>query len=65
MESEFDKESFRGLGLNKPGTLIELKDGTTHLIGSINTIRGVCDDCPAFDSDAIVTRYAIVFDFQE
>lgn len=32
-------------------------DGETFLIGSINRLRGVCDDCEAFRGDAIVTRY--------
>lgn len=26
-------------------------------IGSINRLRGVCDDCEAFRWEAIVTRY--------
>jgi hypothetical protein len=62
------KDSFSGRGLNKPGTLIEIeetfhhnKTRTQHLIGDINVNRGVCDDCTAFQHDAIVTKYAVVF----
>jgi len=56
--------SFCGLGLNKPGVLIEVEhDGATHqyLLGDINCSRGVCDDCVAFEKDAIVKRYRIVW----
>ncbi len=56
-------KSFRGLKLNKPGTLIELENGSIELIGSINTSAGVCDDCTSFDGGTIITRYAVVYDF--
>lgn len=59
------KESFSGLGLNKPGTLIEVKVGDEvkqYLIGHINPICGVCDDCCEFDSrTAIVLRYKVIW----
>jgi hypothetical protein len=56
--------SFCVLGLNKPGVLIEVEhDSATHqyLLGDINCSRGVCDDCVAFEKDAIVKRYRIVW----
>jgi len=62
---EFDSRSFQGRGLNKPGTLIELEDGTIHLIGTINKHRGVCDDCTAFDIKTVVKRYAVLFDLEK
>jgi hypothetical protein len=56
--------SFVGAGLNVPGTMIEVEtepDKTSQfLIGDINTLRGVCDDCTAFDDNAIVKRYKVI-----
>jgi hypothetical protein len=59
---ETDKKSFCGRELNKPGTLVELEDGTIHLIGTINKHRGTCDDCVAFDENVIIKRYATVIE---
>lgn len=53
-------KSFAGRGLARPGTLIELEDGTVEMIGSINTFRGISDTYTAFDGDRIVKRYAVV-----
>lgn len=56
--------SFCGLGLNNPGTLIEVEhDNKIHeyLIGDINANRGVCDDCTAFENNAIVKRYMVIW----
>jgi hypothetical protein len=56
---ELAKKSFSGLGLNKPGTLIEVEiDGKLkqYLIGHINPLTGVCDDYTI-----IVKRYKIVW----
>jgi hypothetical protein len=58
------KLSFRGAGLNVPGTLIQLSNGSIELIGTINQLSGVCDCCSAFDSNMIVRRYAILFDWK-
>lgn len=58
-----NKLSFCGRGLNVPGTLIEMADGTIHLMGTINCSRGCCDDCEAFEREAIVKRYKLVYDF--
>lgn len=57
------QKSFSGRGLAKPGTIIEMEDGSIELIGSINAAAGQCNDCQAFDNDAIVTRYAVVYPF--
>jgi hypothetical protein len=66
---EFDaannKKSFCGLGLDNPGVLIEIKkEGGTKqlLLGNVNCLAGVCDDCRAFDNDTIVLRYKIVWE---
>jgi hypothetical protein len=52
--------TFQGRGLAQPGTQIEMADGKRYLIGDINTNRGVCDDCVAFDGNAIVVRYRVL-----
>lgn len=57
--------SFCGRGLNKPGTLIEVVIGgktETFLIGDVNCLGGVCDDCMMFDRSVIVKRYAVVWE---
>ena len=36
-------------GLNKPGTIIHTTK-RAYLIGDINTLGGVCDDCMDFDN---------------
>lgn len=62
--AEQEKKSFTGRKLNLPGTLVEMEDGSIELIGTMNVIAGVCNDCVAFDrSDLIVKRYALVFPF--
>ena len=59
-----DPPSFDGQGFANPGVLIEVEeDGEIeqYLIGDINTNRGVCDDCVAFDRGAIVKRYKVIW----
>lgn len=56
-----ENDSFSGRGLNMPGVLIRMKDGAEYLIGHINELRGVCDDCTEFGSDAIVAAYQVVW----
>lgn len=54
--------SFKGRGLNKVGTLIEVK-GKTYLIGhmnSENTNAGCCGSSCFEDAD-IVTKYAVIW----
>jgi len=53
-------DSFCKRHLNIPGTLIDTKIGI-FLVGNINKLGGVCDDCRAFDVDTIVRRYKIVW----
>ncbi len=55
--------TFPGQGLAVPGTLIELQDGTAHLIGTMTPQADVCGDFKMFDRNTIVKRYAVVFDF--
>ena len=54
-------DSFCKRGLNQPGTLIKMKNGDQYLIGDINELRGVCDDCTAFEKDNIVVGYKIIY----
>ncbi len=65
---ENNKKSFSGIGLNKPGTLVEVElDGKLYqfLIGHINNVRGVCDDCVQFDRSTIVKRYKVIWSEEE
>lgn len=55
-----EKDSFCKLGLNKPGTIIKVKGGKNYLLGDINCIGGVCDDCVAFGKEMIVKRYMVL-----
>jgi hypothetical protein len=57
--------------LNQPGTLVEIEwydskkrpTRKTFLIGDINKVSGVCDDCTAFPAeDARVVRYKQVLE---
>ena len=54
-----DFRKFRDAGLAKPGVQVEI-NGDLYLIGDINDMRGVCDDCSAFHDDAVVTCYRVV-----
>ncbi len=38
----------------EPGMLIKLKDGRVALVGTVNTVLGICDDCTDFDESSIV-----------
>lgn len=61
VNGKFSKlDSFESRDLNKPGTQVEV-NGKLYLIGDINGMRGVCDDCTEFPDDAIVTRYRVVW----
>ena len=52
---------FRRDKLARPGTVIVLANGEQYLIGDINMLGGVCDDCPAFSMAAIVETYTRVW----
>jgi hypothetical protein len=57
--------SFCGARLNKPGTLIERKDGDEiayEVIGHINKNGGVCDDCMGISKDTMILRYKMLWD---
>lgn len=58
-EANMTWQEFSNRNLNEPGTLVEV-DGDCYLIGDINTLRGVCDDCTAFDKKEIVSRYKVL-----
>jgi hypothetical protein len=66
---EQDKaRTFAGRGLAQPGVQIEVEiNGETKrfLIGHINQLRGVCDDCTEFDSTTIVQRYRVLIPAEE
>lgn len=60
---------FEDEGLAQAGVFVEVKGNTydddaveAYLIGDINEIRGVCDDCTAFHKGAIVLRYKRLVD---
>lgn len=67
-KEEVAKKSFSGLKLDRPGTLIEIevkKKTSQYLIGHINPLAGVCDDCCQFDKEtAIVKRYKVLIEFK-
>lgn len=58
-------KTFEGMGLAEPGVQIELEDGRRFLIGHINQLRGVCDDCTGFDSTDLVKRYRVILTAEE
>ena len=35
-------------------------EGEYYLVGDINNVNGVCDDCRGIDSDSIVVRYKMI-----
>ena len=58
IEQEFKDESFMGLNLNEPGTIIELNDGRRLLIGDILNNGAGYGDEDHIDYNSIVVRYA-------
>lgn len=52
------ERSFCGQGLNVPGTIIQFSDGSQELLGTINCIGGICNDCEFEWEEKIITRYA-------
>jgi len=68
LESE---RCFSASKYNRPGVLIEVQYQDEYedskktltrrfLLGNINCLRGVCDDCTAFDSSAVVLRAKVL-----
>ena len=68
-EKENKLETFCGLGLNKPGTLIEVelenKELKRYFIGDINGCGGGCDHCLGISKSAIIKQYKIVWSSEE
>lgn len=59
--SDEEEDSFTFRKLNRPGTLIKMKgDKKIYLIGDINPLRGVCDDCTQFRKEKIVECYKVL-----
>lgn len=51
--------------LAKPGTIIELESGKRMIIGDINVLGGVCNDCVGIDDKDLIVRYAIIYNGDE
>lgn len=70
LEREEEKKvSFYASDLRRPGVLIEVQhenvEGTVvrkYLIGNMNCVGVVCDDCVAFENDAVVLRAKVLCD---
>jgi hypothetical protein len=60
-----EKDSFTKRGLAKVGTIVFMEDGENYLIGNINKMGGVCDDCMAFEKETRVLGYMILFKREE
>ena len=54
------KDSFTERGLAQAGVLIDTKEGI-FLLGHINQLGGVCDDCKVFEPETIVRKYKVVW----
>lgn len=55
-------DSFTARHLNVPGTVIRVSGGQgEYLIGDINPLAGVCDDCTEFTPDKIVLAYKVIW----
>ena len=46
----------------RAGMLLELADGHQYLVGDINTLGGVCDDCRMVTPEDVIHRYAVVWE---
>ena len=57
-------DSFCERELHNPGTLVQTEDGI-FLIGDINQLAGVCDDCKAFGNDTIILRYKVIWNKED
>jgi hypothetical protein len=59
LNEELNRRCFKGAGLALPGTQIEIEGGKRLLIGDINPLGGICDDCAGIDDDTIIVRYRV------
>ena len=59
-QEDLKQESFTARKLNKPGTLVETADGQVVLIGHMNALGGVCDDCRDITDATVIKRYAVL-----
>jgi hypothetical protein len=67
-KAERKRTSFRHSDLNRPGVLIEVQHNNKRsifLLGNINCNAGICNDCTAFDDDAIVLRAKVLIQEDE
>jgi len=48
----------------KPGVVLKTKDDELFLVGDVNVLLGICDDCSDFNYEDIV-EYADIFDLIE
>jgi hypothetical protein len=55
-------KDFQDEGLNQPGAVIELEDGTVYLIGDINMNGGLCDCCRGIKHNHLVVRYRATYE---
>lgn len=55
---------FQDEGLNAPGVVVEVAS-ERFLIGHINELGGVCDDCMEFSREVVVTRYAVALRLED
>lgn len=64
-EYKRNPKCFMHLGVMKPGILLDVDDGDNSkivLVGHVNKLFGVCDDCVEFSGKAIVKRYKTVWE---
>ncbi|MDQ3748009.1 MAG: hypothetical protein M3367_03175 [Acidobacteriota bacterium] len=53
LENNFIFKKFEESIEIKSGHILRLKTGEIHLVGDVNEILGVCDDCTIFKKDDI------------
>jgi len=62
--SLFKKQRCGEFGDLETGMYLHIKDSDNrdayYLVGDVNKLNGVCDDCRGIDSDSIVVRYKMI-----
>ena len=51
-------KTIKNRGRVDPGTILELEGGEIYLVGDVNNLLGVCDDCML---DKKIIRYSSIF----